>query len=124
MLNTSPAVGTVAADTMEVRFAGDCFGCGPLNLEGLRLTFVPGPDGSGAEFEVPDRFQSWAGMAHGGVVAPMLDEAVGSSGGQGGRPGGTAEGGLPPAAEAGRTGPDRGQGREGQTHAGLCICSG
>ena len=31
---------------MEVRFDGHCFGCGPLNPEGLRLVFVPGPDGS------------------------------------------------------------------------------
>src|SRR3979411_3439846 len=87
MLNTSPAVGTVAADTMEVRFAGDCFGCGPLNLEGLRLTFVPGPDGSVAEVEGPDRFQSWAGMVHGGVVALMLDEAVGWAAWHAGHPG-------------------------------------
>src|ERR1700682_304385 len=62
---------------MEVRCGGHGFGCGPLNLDGLRLTFVPGPDGSVAEFEVPDRFQSWAGMAHGGVVALMLGEAGG-----------------------------------------------
>src|SRR3981081_2474676 len=87
MLNTSPAVGTVAADTMEVSFDGHCFGCGPLNLEGLRLTFVPGPDGSVAEFEVPARFQSWAGMAHGGVVALMRDEAVGWAAWHAGHPG-------------------------------------
>jgi hypothetical protein len=50
---------------MEVRFDGHCFGCGPLNMEGLRLTFEPGPDGSSADYVVPDRFQSWAGMTHG-----------------------------------------------------------
>jgi uncharacterized protein (TIGR00369 family) len=72
---------------MEVRFDGHCFGCGPLNLDGLRLTFVPGSDGSVAEFEVPDRFQSWAGMAHGGVVALMLDEAVGWAAWHAGHPG-------------------------------------
>ncbi|TAN33948.1 PaaI family thioesterase [bacterium] len=72
---------------MEVRFDGHCFGCGPLNLEGLRLSFVPGPDGSVAEFEVPDRFQSWAGMAHGGMVALMLDEAVGWAAWHAGHPG-------------------------------------
>jgi uncharacterized protein (TIGR00369 family) len=72
---------------MEVSFDGHCFGCGPLNLEGLRLTFVPGPDGSVAEFEVPDRFQSWAGMVHGGVVALMLDEAVGWAAWHAGHPG-------------------------------------
>src|SRR4030088_1926194 len=87
MLNTSPAVGTAAADTMEVNFDVPCFGCGPLNMDGLRLMFVPGPDGSVAEFEVPERFQSWAGMAHGGVVALMLDEAVGWAAWHAGHPG-------------------------------------
>lgn len=72
---------------MEVRFDGHCFGCGPLNLEGLRLSFTPGPEGSVAEFEVPERFQSWAGMVHGGVMALMLDEAVGWAAWHAGHPG-------------------------------------
>jgi uncharacterized protein (TIGR00369 family) len=72
---------------MEVSFDGHCFGCGPLNVDGLRLTFDPGPNGSVAEFEVPDRFQSWAGMAHGGIVALMLDEAVGWAAWHAGHPG-------------------------------------
>jgi uncharacterized protein (TIGR00369 family) len=72
---------------MEVSFDGHCFGCGPLNSEGLRLVFEPGPDGSSVEFEVPDRFQSWAGMAHGGIIALMLDEAVGWAAWHAGHPG-------------------------------------
>ena len=40
-----------------------------------------------AEFEVPERFQSWAGMVHGGVVALMLDEAVGWAAWHAGHPG-------------------------------------
>jgi acyl-coenzyme A thioesterase PaaI-like protein len=56
-------------------------------MDGLRLSFTPGPDGSWAEFEVPERFQSWAGMAHGGVVALMLDEAVGWAAWHAGHPG-------------------------------------
>jgi uncharacterized protein (TIGR00369 family) len=51
------------------------------------LSFKPGPDGSVAEFEVPERFQSWSGMAHGGVVALMLDEAVGWAAWHAGHPG-------------------------------------
>src|ERR1700674_4683907 len=74
---------------MEVRFDGHCFGCGPLNPEGLRLVFVPGPTGSSVEFEVPDRYQSWAGMAHGGVVALLLDRGVGGAAWHKGPPGGT-----------------------------------
>lgn len=72
---------------MEVRFDGHCFGCGPLNMDGLRLTFIPGPEGSVAEYVVPERFQSWAGMAHGGIMALMLDEAVGWAAWQAGHPG-------------------------------------
>src|ERR1700688_670621 len=72
---------------MEVRFDGHCFGCGPLNDEGLRLVFEPGPDGSTVEFEVPDKYQSWAGMAHGGIVALLLDEAVGWAACHAGHPG-------------------------------------
>jgi uncharacterized protein (TIGR00369 family) len=72
---------------MEVRFDGHCFGCGPLNLEGLRLVFEPGPEGSSVNFEVPDKYQSWAGMAHGGIVALLLDEAVGWAAWHAGHPG-------------------------------------
>lgn len=72
---------------MEVRFDGHCFGCGPLNEDGLRLKFEPGPEGSVAEYHVPERFQSWAGMAHGGIVALMLDEAVGWAAWHAGHPG-------------------------------------
>lgn len=72
---------------MEVRFDGHCFGCGPLNEDGLKLKFEPGPDGSVAEYRVPDRFQSWHGMAHGGMVALMLDEAVGWAAWHAGHPG-------------------------------------
>ncbi len=73
--------------TVEVRFDGHCFGCGPLNEDGLQLKFVPGPDGSVAEFVVPDRFQSWAGMAHGGITSLLLDEAVGWAAWHAGHPG-------------------------------------
>ncbi len=73
---------------MEVHFDGHCFGCGQLNQEGLRLRFEPGPESSAAaDYDVPERFQSWAGMAHGGIVALMLDEAVGWAAWHAGHPG-------------------------------------
>ena len=53
----------------------------------MRLKFEPGPEGSVAEYVVPERFQSWAGMAHGGIVALMLDEAVGWAAWHAGHPG-------------------------------------
>jgi len=73
---------------VEVHFDGHCFGCGPLNPDGLQLKFEPVEDGSSvASYEVPPRFQSWAGMAHGGIVSLMLDEAVGWAAWHAGHPG-------------------------------------
>jgi len=72
---------------MEVTFDGHCFGCGQLNTDGLQLKFTPGPEGSVAEYQVPERFRSWGGMAHGGMVSLMLDEAVGWAAWHAGHPG-------------------------------------
>lgn len=73
---------------MEVEYDRRCFGCGELNSEGLRMSFSP--DSSGvvrARFAVPERYQSWAGVVHGGIVALLLDEAVGWAAWHAGRPG-------------------------------------
>jgi acyl-coenzyme A thioesterase PaaI-like protein len=72
---------------VEVHFDGHCFGCGPLNQDGLQMVFTPGLDGSSCELALPERFQSWAGMAHGGIVSLMLDEAVGWAAWHAGHPG-------------------------------------
>jgi acyl-coenzyme A thioesterase PaaI-like protein len=73
---------------VEVHFDGHCFGCGPLNPDGLQLQFTPAEDGTSVAFyDVPERFQSWAGMAHGGIVSLMLDEAVGWAAWHAGHPG-------------------------------------
>jgi len=76
---------------MEVEFDGRCFGCGPLNEDGLQLVFLPKGDTSVTEFEVPERYQSWRGVVHGGMVALMLDEAVGWAAWHQGRPGVTGK---------------------------------
>jgi acyl-coenzyme A thioesterase PaaI-like protein len=73
---------------VEVHFDGHCFGCGQLNPDGLQLVFSPTSSGtSEAVYDVPARFQSWAGMAHGGIVSLMLDEAVGWAAWHAGHPG-------------------------------------
>src|SRR5947209_5769304 len=51
------------------------------------MVFTPGPGGSFCELVVPPRFQSWAGMTHGGIVSLMLDEAVGWAAWHAGHPG-------------------------------------
>jgi uncharacterized protein (TIGR00369 family) len=72
---------------VEVTYDGRCFGCGERNLEGLGMRFEDRGSEAVCEFDVPERYQSWQGMVHGGVVALMLDEAVGWAGWHAGHPG-------------------------------------
>jgi uncharacterized protein (TIGR00369 family) len=52
--------------------------CGVQNPHGLHLTFVD--DGAStvrAEFSVPEQFNGYPGIVHGGIVATILDETSG-----------------------------------------------
>jgi uncharacterized protein (TIGR00369 family) len=54
-----------------------CFACGPHNADGLHLDFVQdGPDAARSEITLPPRLQGYRGIAHGGVVMMLLDEAM------------------------------------------------
>lgn len=54
-----------------------CFGCGADNAGGLRLTFEAGPDGKvRCACAIPDRFQGYHGVVHGGILATLLDEVM------------------------------------------------
>jgi len=54
-----------------------CFGCGPDNPAGLRLTFEAGPDGKvRSTCILPERFQGYQGVVHGGILATLLDEVM------------------------------------------------
>lgn len=53
-----------------------CFACGDLNEGGLRLRLHAGPDGCRTEVVLDDRFSGWADLAHGGIVATILDEVM------------------------------------------------
>ncbi len=56
---------------------GRCFACGPFAADGLHLRFAPaGADAVRAEITLPPRFQGWRGIAHGGIVMMLLDEAM------------------------------------------------
>jgi acyl-coenzyme A thioesterase PaaI-like protein len=72
---------------VEVTYDGACFGCGENNPRGLKMRFVDRGGESVCEFAVPTEYQSWRGMIHGGLVALMLDEAVGWAGWHAGHPG-------------------------------------
>ena len=55
------------------------------------MTFLPEGEGSVTEFEVPPRYQSWKGVVHGGMIALLLDEAVGWAAWHRGHPGVTGK---------------------------------
>ncbi len=55
-----------------------CFICGRNNPRGLYMSFYDnGRNEVIAHYTVPDVYQSYPGIVHGGIVAAMLDEAVG-----------------------------------------------
>jgi uncharacterized protein (TIGR00369 family) len=57
-----------------------CFVCGLENPVGLHLRFFETEPGEViVDVCLPDRYQGYPGVVHGGVVAAMLDEAAGRS---------------------------------------------
>ena len=65
-----------APEGVELRFPedGGCFGCSPSNPSGLGLTFRRAGMRVVARPRIPDRFHGAPGVAHGGIVATILDE--------------------------------------------------
>jgi acyl-coenzyme A thioesterase PaaI-like protein len=54
-----------------------CFVCGDQNPDGLHLDFEPeGVSGVRTTCVIPERFQGFAGIAHGGILATILDECM------------------------------------------------
>jgi acyl-coenzyme A thioesterase PaaI-like protein len=71
---------------------GRCFACGPYADDGLRMRFEEtGVDAVACEVTLPERFQGWRGVAHGGVVAMLLDEGMAYAAATRGHLGMTAE---------------------------------
>jgi uncharacterized protein (TIGR00369 family) len=56
-----------------------CFLCGRQNPVGLKLDFYEDPEAGQVrvEFTVPDEYQGYPGVVHGGIVAAVLDEVSG-----------------------------------------------
>jgi uncharacterized protein (TIGR00369 family) len=55
-----------------------CFVCGVENPYGLHLNFQQtASDEVTVEYTVPEHFQGYPGVVHGGIVAAMLDEVAG-----------------------------------------------
>jgi acyl-coenzyme A thioesterase PaaI-like protein len=54
-----------------------CFACGTLNAHGLHLVLHVAGDTCWTELTLRPDFQGWEGIAHGGIVATILDEVMG-----------------------------------------------
>ena len=55
-----------------------CFACGLENSFGLQIHFYDnGVDEVVANYVVPDQYQGYPGIVHGGITATILDELVG-----------------------------------------------
>lgn len=55
---------------------GNCFGCSPRNPHGLHLVFHRTERGARTSCTLPAHLCGFEGIAHGGVVATLLDEAA------------------------------------------------
>ncbi len=54
-----------------------CFACGLENNLGLKLTFYDdGQGGAVGEYSIAKEYESYPGIAHGGIVATIMDEAL------------------------------------------------
>jgi acyl-coenzyme A thioesterase PaaI-like protein len=53
-----------------------CFACGTLNASGMGLVLHVEPGRCWTELAVERRFEGWDGIAHGGIIATILDEVM------------------------------------------------
>ncbi len=53
-----------------------CFACGELNEHGLQLELHADEAGCWTELSLPERFQGWESVAHGGIACTILDEVM------------------------------------------------
>ncbi len=54
-----------------------CFGCSPVNPHGLQMKFFSGDAALFSWLTVPEHLCGWDSLAHGGVLATILDETMG-----------------------------------------------
>ena len=61
--------------------ANKCFGCGGDNAGGMKLTFEQDNVNRKivGRFVLGERYQGGGGFAHGGIIATLLDEAMGKA---------------------------------------------
>ncbi len=64
---------------LEPNPANPCFGCGGANPRGMRLAFEQDAERQRiiGTFRLGEEYQGGPGMIHGGIIATLLDEAMG-----------------------------------------------
>jgi uncharacterized protein (TIGR00369 family) len=67
--------------TLAPNAANKCFGCGGANDRGMQLTFVQDNVRRRivGRFVLGDAYQGGGGIGHGGIIALLLDEAMGKA---------------------------------------------
>ncbi len=54
----------------------DCFGCGPENHHGLKMTFETNGEKVRSIVKVPDHLRGWNNILHGGALSTICDEIM------------------------------------------------
>ncbi len=68
-------------DALNIReipnyWSGHCFGCSRKNTHGLQLRFWRSEKGCFTRFSIPHHLCGFDGLAHGGIIATLLDEVA------------------------------------------------
>jgi uncharacterized protein (TIGR00369 family) len=74
-LTSDRQVLVVGGDRVEIA-AHNCFACGTRNEHGLRLDLSLEPGRASTDVTLDPRFEGWEGIAHGGILATILDEVM------------------------------------------------
>lgn len=61
---------------MELKDTQTCFVCGPNNPDGLKLPIEVDETGARFTYAIPKKYEGWSGIAHGGIIATLLDELM------------------------------------------------
>jgi uncharacterized protein (TIGR00369 family) len=69
----------MAIERMEPKAENPCFGCGGANPRGMRLVFEKDNERRRitGRFRLRPEYQGGGGFLHGGIIALLLDEAMG-----------------------------------------------
>ena len=62
--------------TQQMQAYPNCFGCGPENPFGLRLTYRVEGDALVTDFTPGGTHEGWPGIVHGGIIATILYEVM------------------------------------------------